>query len=269
MKIGIIVVTFSLIPEKLINSIEGKTAHKCRWYIHHHGNNQSLVNPLLSFSNKLDSKIYLHMFNRGLARTWNDGIGESFDDDNDFTIVINDDIQFIDDGFDLFIDFLLSCGPDITVGFLLGKEGPNSYLSGEINCQEFACFCIGRKAIETVGYFDENLVPAYYEDTDYSIRLQKSGLKPFVDERVLVIHDRNQTTRSFDADSRYNFEKCKTLNHNYFVKKWGTEYNIGNSYSHPFSDKSLNLDIPWKTRHRPYGLGYDRDDLEMIRLLTS
>ena len=41
---------------------------------------------------------------------------------------------------------------------------------------EWSAFVVTRRLIHTIGYFDENIYPAYYEDDDYSIRVVLSGM---------------------------------------------------------------------------------------------
>jgi GT2 family glycosyltransferase len=45
-----------------------------------------------------------------------------------------------------------------------------------------------RELFERLGRFDEALVPAYYEETDYCLRLWQSGYRVVFDPRVLVHH---------------------------------------------------------------------------------
>lgn len=268
MKVGIVLVTYSMIPKRLFKSIEGKAAHVCRWYIHHHGQDHNLIKPLQDISSRYDTRLYLHMFNRGLSRSWNDGIGESFADGNDFTLVINDDLEFIDDGFNQFIQFIISAGPDFCLAALHGKEGENHEVSTKVVNQGYGCFAIGQHAIDRIGFFDENIVPAYYEDVDYVLRMKKSGLKPVVDERVLVIHERSNSLRNVDPGTQTNLRKCKSLNRDYIIKKWGIDApEAGDGYDHPFNKKEFDINISWENRHTPYGQGYDREDLSMLRTL--
>lgn len=267
MNIGIVLVTYSMVPENLFKSIEGKTIHTCRWYVHHHGNDQSLIEPLRDIAARYDVHLYLHMFNRGLARSWNDGIGESLADTNDITLVINDDIEFINDGFNFFIQFIDSSKPDVGLVFLRGIEGENSSFAGEVRNQDFGCFAIGQQAIKQIGFFDENLVPAYYEDLDYSFRARKSGVKRVLDERILVRHDRSNTIRQNSA-YRIKIQECVSLNMNYIIRKWGVDtWDADKAYDHPFNHDAHDLKIPWENRHAPYGPDHDRDDLNILRLL--
>ena len=45
-----------------------------------------------------------------------------------------------------------------------------------------------RELFERLGRFDEALAPAYYEETDYCLRLWQSGYRVVFDPRVLVHH---------------------------------------------------------------------------------
>jgi len=75
---------------------------------------------------------------------------------------------------------------------------------------------ITREVLETVGYYDEQFSPFYFEDDDYLMRMWQAGYFPASYHKVKVIHDQKKTSRiGFDDKEIYqrNLEK--------FYKKWG------------------------------------------------
>jgi GT2 family glycosyltransferase len=58
-------------------------------------------------------------------------------------------------------------------------------------------FALGEKVLQTVGLFDENLHPAYFEDTDYERRSKELNIKfKYLDKTVF--HDNSSTIKSDD-----------------------------------------------------------------------
>ncbi|MBV8157017.1 MAG: hypothetical protein JO278_05135 [Dyella sp.] len=186
----------------------------------------------------MPSTLTLHRHNRGIARSWNDGIIESCLDGSDLTILVNDDITFRPNGFDDFVDFINE-RPDFGLAFLLGFEADGSPHHGEVRSQDFACFAFGRSAFTEVGAFDENFFPAYSEDIDYGHRARRLGLPIDVDARVHVEHARNRTARCVPA-LREQIERFKAANSAYF-RRSGAVIPIPSRSS----ARSMTMTVPW------------------------
>lgn len=73
--------------------------------------------------------------------------------------------------------------------------------SGQFDKEEFIFgACAGaaiykREVIETIGYFDDDFF-AYYEDVDFSFRMQLAGFKCFYNPKAICYHKRGATTGS-------------------------------------------------------------------------
>jgi hypothetical protein len=127
---------------------------------------------------------------------------------------------------------------------------------------------IGRNAIETVGYFDQNFWPAYFEDADYFRRLELSGIPNLWDERILVEHNRSQTVRADFLLKQLHDERVRR-NERYYVRKWGGLRGWGGPeeppgqefFTQPFNDPTIGCVIPLASVDAPYGPKYDRPDL--------
>jgi GT2 family glycosyltransferase len=57
---------------------------------------------------------------------------------------------------------------------LADKSGPDVLIK---TSQAWSSFSIGSNIVKTVGLFDENYHPAYYEDNDYEARMDRLGLR--------------------------------------------------------------------------------------------
>lgn len=79
----------------------------------------------------------------------------------------------------------------------------------------YACFMLPRKTIDRIGLFDEQYFPVNYEDTDYSTRILKAGLKMYVDYSMTIPHLEGQTSKADDLKAGFDANKER------YIKKWG------------------------------------------------
>ena len=94
----------------------------------------------------------------------------------------------------------------------MGWSGPR------IAClYEFGAFAVNAEAIDTVGWFDENFHPIYYEDNDYRRRCQLAGV-PVVKLISRTRHDNSSTIASGYADHN---QRTFPSNGDYYATKWG------------------------------------------------
>lgn len=102
---------------------------------------------------------------------------------------------------------------------------------------------IHKKAVETIGYFDENFYPGYFENTDWDYRCYLAGI---------YAHTMHPVEATCQAD-----HECMTNGlvvngfklHDYLTSKWGEDnkeinWGVGHwgSYQHPFNDPTKTLD---------------------------
>lgn len=83
----------------------------------------------------------------------------------------------------------------------------------------FACFALSHSAVERIGFFDENFVPAYYEDNDYSWRQRLAGVEA-INIPHHIIHHGSMVIRT---EPRYRSANGVTFPENgrYYAAKWG------------------------------------------------
>jgi GT2 family glycosyltransferase len=258
--IGIIVIIYSLYPEKLIRSVDAYTRSHIKWYFFYHSKDRILLARVQSLARLTNGSVFCYRTNRGVAKSWNDGLLLSLREGNDITMLINDDTFFYPGCFDDFVDFIRkerAHTPDYGLCTPRGFEAEGAY-KGAMDHMHLACCAIGPAAIERVGYFDENFQPAYWEDTDYLRRMHVLGLPILYDNRILIEHERGQTMRS-DPLVRKKIEVAGRENCKYWHRKWGG-WPHQERFEHPFNNSAFDCFISAERRRTPYGPQFDRAD---------
>lgn len=142
---------------------------------------------------KSDIKLY-HLqspYNLGVAASWNklwDLAG------NDPIILMNDDIQVDVDS----LKCLMECQHLISCGY------------------QFGLFKLTSAMKDLVGYFDERFWPMYWEDVDYSIRIDKAGITVGVPKVGTIKHGGSKTY----MDNRW-MNPFIDANRDKMFRKWG------------------------------------------------
>ena len=96
-----------------------------------------------------------------------------------------------------------------------------------------AAFAITRHTLNAVGYFDENIHPAYDEDIDYARRVDLLGL-PRVEVGFSGTHVGSATIHS-DPVIRALNGLSHTANDRYYAEKWGGPKQGGETFTTPFN----------------------------------
>lgn len=102
---------------------------------------------------------------------------------------------------------------------------------------DFSCFMMTPKAHKLIGEFDENFIPAYFEDNDYHYRIKLSGNKAIATTGAPYYHYGSATQNGGDAPvvPGRAFED----NRDYYIKKWGGAPGH-EQFARPFNDESLS-----------------------------
>jgi GT2 family glycosyltransferase len=111
-----------------------------------------------------------------------------------------------------------------------------------------SAFAITPLALETIGFFDENIYPAYLEDCDYHYRAKLAGIQceNIPDLGLLhgeLVNGKIQGSRAIGSDPKMLRENGRTHqgNFEYYRQKWGGS-NGEEIYTHPFDDPHNRLD---------------------------
>lgn len=84
------------------------------------------------------------------------------------------------------------------------------------------CMCFSRATYRHYGLFDENLKFAYFEDSEFCIRLKEKGLKLYALHLDLVLHYENKTIQEVASDQNIQQFLAANFQHNqqYVLNKW-------------------------------------------------
>lgn len=117
----------------------------------------------------------------------------------------------------------------------------------------FSILGVSARAIGRVGLFDENFIPAYYEDDDWRYRCSLASI-PIVDLHLSSIH---VGSAAIYSDPHLMRENNRTFQQNklYYITKWGgdknaeqftTPFDSGCPPSHWVFDLHRLADLTWR-----------------------
>jgi GT2 family glycosyltransferase len=197
--------------------------------------------------------------NPGLAHAWNTGLINAYERGADVVVIANDD-AIPEPGMVQRIARIAYENPEYYQVMCRMLDKP----SGQIVHSNFGLCALNRIAWDTIGCFDENFYPIYYEDVDFYYRANLAGLKALVLPDVGVTHLGSQTINRVPELETQNRETFRR-NNEYYARKWGSLTIGQETYATPFNDPALGLKIDAKDRFAPYP-GYDRTDREVVKL---
>lgn len=155
-----------------------------------------------------DVKI-INQDNMGFAGAVNTGISKAT---GDYICLLNSDIRLPDSHWlRKMLDYMNDYDMVAPAG---GRMDDNwNYLPGEAksNLEEWSylpawCLLMSRKVIDTIGGFDTDFGHGFWEDTLFSVKAKRAGLKIGITEGVNVEHIGHQTFKGagFDLEEQYN-----------------------------------------------------------------
>jgi hypothetical protein len=152
-------------------------------------------------------------------------------------LIANDDLEFDSDVIEKFVE---------------AKENeldPKIIMHSAACLNAFALFLVNSSIKDSVGLFDENFDPAYYEDNDYIYRMKLLGFNERkIDGLKILHHDggsatlKEQRRRGLNKEHDVNFSR----NGQYFREKWGG-MPLQEKYTHPYNDEKFSP-REWKAR---------------------
>ena len=162
-------------------------------------------------------------FNLGVAASWNFVVRAR--PAAPWWLIVNADIEF-------------GAGDLERLADAMDKPGPR------VAClYEFGAFGINAETVDTVGWFDENFHPIYFEDNDYRRRCHLAGV-PVVNLISRTRHDNSATIASGYA--RHN-DRTFPRNGDYYAAKWGGPpgQETRTTASHVALDRRRLVDNAW------------------------
>jgi len=107
-----------------------------------------------------------------------------------------------------------------------------------------SCFYVTGAFTSALGWFDENIYPAYHEDQEISLRRAALGIRRSLVPGIGpggILHCGSQTRKSASEPVRTYLRKAKALSGNYLKRRWGALPAKGSEQpgkKHPFDDPS-------------------------------
>jgi len=255
MKIGIGIIAYNVAKELdgLLQSIAGSATKDLQIYVYLHQHSTKEKEPEVTAICEEWENIAFRYFsvdytyhgvNRGLSASWNDALYEGYEVDKcDVVLLVNDDISFLRGALDRFAKFAVSRRD----AYMVTVMGYHHYYAQRTDLGQqplwgfgFSCFAVNPIAVETIGYFDTNIFPIYFEDCDYGRRGYLAGLQMAECKDAGIIH---WGSLSAQVKGQEEMLAVKSpLNAAYYTRKWGGLPGSGNDvYPTPFNDPNLKL----------------------------
>jgi len=186
---------------------------------------------------------------------WNEGIKQLLKDGCDYVITMNNDLILHEDCIDNLVkfgnehqEFILWTASEWIKKETLIQAGKDFTFS---EYPHMSLFMVNQKTMDTVGWFDENLEMAYFEDVEMHYRIILSGNKAGKTESAKFYHYGSRTIKA-DENLYDKNRRSYEDNRDYFKGKWGfdphekvfvpPESMLELGWKHPFNNEKMN----WK-----------------------
>lgn len=185
------------------------------------------------FAKKYGVRSEHHPENIGIARSWNIGARKAVEEKLDYVVLMSATIIFDKGMTDLVAHMEANANP-------YGLETQHSW---HLVCFKPAIF-------KRIGYFDENLYPAYYEDSDYIRRMELAGIhNPMSKTQRLP---KVEVAAGFQGNAHALKKGGLKVNMGamtqYFIDKWGKDNSFESQvmrdklFKYPFNNPKNGLD---------------------------
>jgi GT2 family glycosyltransferase len=244
---------------KLLDTAESKR-HRIDFHLFLHSEHPPTMEACARLAETPNVMYYPYGVNRGVSKSWNEGMLNAYAAGADVVLIVNDDIYFSAGD----IDKLAERAFQFRESYIVTCAGFHLRFNRPIPSQGYSCFAINPIAIEEIGCFDENISPAYCEDQDYARRAGLAGLSEQNCPGTMVYHS---GSAAIFTDPILNIQNRLTHGRNiaYYWRKWGGDGGH-EVFFHPFNNPEFGYYIAPDRRHTPYGPAYDRIDHDIVRL---
>jgi GT2 family glycosyltransferase len=242
---------------RLIESAQRACRHDLTSIVFSHSRQPAKLQELERLAQRPDV-IYLdYGVNRGLAKSWNEGILLAADKGFEVTLVVNEDVLMGAGD----VNRLAEAALERPECLLVMGRAYHAY-EARWGPSEYGCFAITPRALSTLGCFDENFFPVYCEDSDYRRRAALAGLENYCCPDTNILHGGGESLGdpALAAQNRVTYQR----NREYFIRKWG-EVDGHCRFERPFDDPRFGLYIPPQEREAPYP-GHNRQDHEIVQV---
>jgi len=151
--------------------------------------------------------VLLHDRQCGVSASWNQFLVAA---DTDYVLIANDDVCPHERTIELMVKYAEKSPKDI---FFCGDGDSGN---------AFSFFMVPRqKYIDTIGGFDENFFPAYFEDNDADERIRRAGYKLVFVPKATYDHTASSTLNAYTPAQMQQHHRNFERNREYFKTKWG------------------------------------------------
>ena len=214
-------------------------------YVHSHFRN------MIYNTRSLDTIIVNGRLPQCVAKAWNDGISKARELNVDYVLVVNSDIVLRSDCIDNLVGFANRHNEGVmwTAGqFSNLPELETAVLNLDDNNSSphpsMSAFLVKPNFHDIMGKFDENFIPAYFEDNDMHARIALSDQTALVYGGAIFFHYGSGIIRT-DLGAKISVETANLGA--YFVSKWGHGV-VGEVtdmkqvyYKHPYNENDKPL----------------------------
>lgn len=157
-----------------------------------------------------------------------------------YWIIVNDDVAF---GSGFLKEMVETAKSDSEIGIIHGHEGDFGIGSWDL-------FLIRDYIIQQYGLFDENLYPAYCEDSDYIMRFQHRPIKRVLSLNSNYYHGHGNKNEYYKEGSqtqksepvlKEKLDFSNNENIKYLNDKWGPNWRVCNPNNIPFKGKETPI----------------------------
>ncbi|HLB31179.1 MAG TPA: hypothetical protein VJN91_06585 [Gammaproteobacteria bacterium] len=259
MNIHIVTIAYGLAEDlKTLFGTATSARHTICWRLFLHSRFPDVLAACEYLARRNDVEYYPLGVNRGLARSWNQGILDGYAQGADVVILANDDMRPGEGD----VDRLAEGAAAMRDKYVVCCDGFDARNKRDHDTG-FGFTAVNPLALERIGCFDENYFPIYGEDADYRRRGKLAGLQIGVVGGTRVIHQGSKNIHTVPGLLEQNqVTYAATLE--YQMRKWGGHYGK-ETYEHPFDNPGFGLRIDPAAREHPYGPAYDRTDQAIVR----
>lgn len=238
MKVGVAIPVIDLWDEytnKLLDTITSKE-HDIGILVIDNGSTDSTQEEM---SKRVSDKIFYHRneTNAGVPKSWNYGLRFFKERGYDYVFILNNDALLNKHCIDELANWLTENPEYICVTAINVRDhqpdpkqnlGPHNIYEYDIshierrideNMIDAAAWMFRASITDTIGYFDENFFPAYFEDNDMHYRIKLSPYKIGSLSTALFYHfgSKTQNKSHMPVVPAILFRK----NQDYYISKWG------------------------------------------------
>jgi GT2 family glycosyltransferase len=264
MKIHIVVIAYGLPEdtEKLLACKPVSKKNKFHWHLFLHSQIKEVVAVCEEAAKRKDVTYYPYGENRGLAKSWNEGILAGYAAGADVVIVCNDDMLPGEGDIEAVAAAAMEQRGEGNLTYMVTGRMFDKGLD-EYRPSGHGFFAIQPLALETIGMYDEQFFPIYFEDMDYDYRARISGLSKFHVDDTDLVHQ-GSANINIIPDLMEQHHQTFTANKAYYIKKWGGEPGK-ERFTQPFNDLRFSTRIAISDCGHPYW-GFEREDQEIVKI---